>query len=304
MTSYGAVDPLIPEEDIETHPRYSIEEKNASENRGKVSSMGLGVMVVGALLLVVIAVSSSTTKTGKLFSFSFYTWYDDAGPLQNIAISTENAYGATNTGYGMFAYPFLDQALLFEPYRDTTVTILNEMKGCTYSWSLTSLSSSDYDVSGAFVASASQISFTLQPTKPGQYDFKIDETCHGGDTVTRSYYRPAWVKYIRRELTTLNDEDREEFLDAFHTLWTLNTVDGQQLYGDNYKSLFHLAVLHNDAGANSVCDEFHGGYGFINNHIMLSAYLEQSLQLVNPRVALHYMEYTKYFEGDAFQSRK
>ena len=32
-------------------------------------------------------------------------------------------------------------------------------------------------------------------------------------------------------------------------------------------------------------------------------YLEQSLRLVNPRVSLHYMDYSKYFESDAFKSR-
>jgi hypothetical protein len=66
----------------------------------------------------------------------------------------------------------------------------------------------------------------------------------------------------------------------------------------------YFATLHNDGGANAVCDEFHGGLGFLNNHMFLSAYLEQSLQLVNPRVALHYMEYTKYFETGAFKYRK
>jgi hypothetical protein len=112
------------------------------------------------------------------------------------------------------------------------------------------------------------------------------------------------VKYIRRELSSLNDDDREEFLDAFHTLWTTSTTDGKMKYGDAYKSLFYFASLHNDAGANAQCDEFHGGNGFVNNHLLLSAYLEQSLQLVNPRVALHYMEYTKYFEMSEFKTRK
>jgi hypothetical protein len=37
--------------------------------------------------------------------------------------------------------------------------------------------------------------------------------------------------------------------------------------------------------------------------MMLSAYLEQSLQLVDPSTALHYMEYTKYF-SESFDSRK
>jgi hypothetical protein len=59
-------------------------------------------------------------------------------------------------------------------------------------------------------------------------------------------------------------------------------------------------LVHNDAGGNPICDEYHGNAGFINNHIFLGAYLEQSLHLVNPRVALHYMEYPKYFSSDAF----
>ena len=60
-------------------------------------------------------------------------------------------------------------------------------------------------------------------------------------------------------------------------------------------------MIHNDAAGNGVCDEFHGGLGFVSNHVYLSSFLEQSLQLVNPRVALHYMDYSKYFESDAFQ---
>lgn len=31
-------------------------------------------------------------------------------------------------------------------------------------------------------------------------------------------------------------------------------------------------------------------------------YLEQSLRLVNPRVSLHYMDYSKYFDSSAFTS--
>ena len=44
--------------------------------------------------------------------------------------------------------------------------------------------------------------------------------------------------------------------------------------------------------------------GFVNNHMMLGAFLEQSMQLVDPSTCLHYMEYTKYFSMDAFIGRK
>jgi hypothetical protein len=111
----------------------------------------------------------------------------------------------------------------------------------------------------------------------------------------------VWVKYVRRELMTLTDEDREEFLDAFRTLWDVTTKDGMTKFGKLYKSVAYLSTVHNDAGANSVCDEFHAGTGFLNNHMYLSAYLEQSMQMINPKVALHYIEYTQYFESDGFQ---
>eukprot|EP01034_Spumella_vulgaris_P023523 gene23523-29747_t len=108
------------------------------------------------------------------------------------------------------------------------------------------------------------------------------------------------VKYVRRDITTLTDADREEFLDALRTLWDVDTLTGQKLYGEKYKSLYHFATIHSDGEANTVCDEFGGDAGYLNNHQLLAAYLEQSLQLVNPRVALHYWEYSRDFSSSAF----
>jgi hypothetical protein len=74
------------------------------------------------------------------------------------------------------------------------------------------------------------------------------------------------VKYIRRELSTLTEEDRDIFLKAYYKLWTVNTVDGQHKYGAAYKSLYYFASLHNDGGGNFLCDEFHGGIGTMTCH--------------------------------------
>lgn len=138
----------------------------------------------------------------------------------------------------------------------------------------------------------------------GEYSLSVSESGCDDSSYARTYSTSVWVKYVRRELMTLTDADRETFLNAFSTLWKVNTVDGKALYGENYKSLYFFASIHNDAGANSACDEFHGDQGFVNNHMMLGAYLEQSLQLVDPTTCLHYLEYGQYFESDAFDSRK
>ena len=71
-------------------------------------------------------------------------------------------------------------------------------------------------------------------------------------------------------------------------------------YGDEFKSVFYFAMIHNDAGANHICDEYHEGTGFLNNHLQLGNYFEQSMRMINPRVSLHYLEYSKYFSDAAY----
>ena len=229
--------------------------------------------------------------------------------------------------------------------------------------------------------------FTVTPTKPGKYHLVVVEKCEmvvantatmdaneifvpmtgkpnavtslatttssSSSTTTdttstsRVLEQNVWVKYVRRELQSLTEGDRNEFLDAFHTLWSVNTRDGVEKYGDRYRSIgeiyqhhfqypfylpshthtllnilsshtfssppfslpyhlstAHFSMVHNDGGGNGICDEFHAGIGFINNHLYLGMYLEQSLRLVNPRVSLHYMEYSKYFESSDFEKHK
>ena len=54
---------------------------------------------------------------------------------------------------------------------------------------------------------------------------------------TRVLEQNVWVKYVRRELQSLTENDRTEFLDAFHTLWSVNTRNGVERYGDRYRSI-------------------------------------------------------------------
>ena len=203
-----------------------------------------------------------------------------------------NEYGLYDRS--KYKYPFLENSFLIEPYKETTITVQGTIQSCTYDYTITNVKKSTSNVrhSGTVEAIGS---FTISLTDVGQYKMTITEHC--GSNTFGSSSNLFWVKYVRRELSTLTVEDREDFLDAFHTLWKVSTLEGQKLYGEKYKSIYWLATLHNDGGGNAACDEFHGDVGFLSNHVYLSAYLEQSLQLVNPRVALHYMEYSKYFES-------
>jgi len=223
-----------------------------------------------------------------------------AGEDGGLTAVVTNEY--SNKGHVMFDYPFLKDALLFEPYRESTVTIGGATKGCVLSWSMTpvvegtsakELSGVDDDADGVLQVTAS--------VPPGQYTFDVTEKCwSGGMATTKTMTQTAWVKYVRRELMSLTDADREEFLDTFRKMWDTTTTEGIEKYGAAFKSVYYFAMVHNDGGANSICDEFHAGSGFLANHIFLGIYLERAMRMINPRVSLHYMEYTRYFSSEEF----
>lgn len=256
-----------------------------------IATIFLLIVASGLVVMAVVWKSpiSSVQPTG---SFETLT--------ENLVVSTvTNEYGIRDSSI-MLPYAFLEGSFLIEPYKETTIAIEDPTVGCAYKWYFSSKILGSESASGT--STDGKIIVTLSTV--GEYNFIVSEVCSSQSTTHRELGMNVWVKYVRRELSTLTDLDREEFLDAFNTLWTVSTLKGQIIYGDRYKSVNYFATLHNDGGGNPFCDEFHGGLGFLNNHMYLSAYLEQSLQLVNPRVALHYLEYTKYFESASFSKRK
>jgi hypothetical protein len=287
MSSYGAVLSNDCEDGYQVGEEPILKYNSDSQDvRGKYFFTTRNVAVVASLVTVAALVASTNPKS-YLPKFSLES-------SSELSVSVSNEYGDYMSN--MFDYPFLDDALLVEPYRETTFTVANADSSCSYSWAIKSKGSTDDS------GTSDDGVFTSTLEDVGTYTLKITEDCDSGSS--SSLEKTIYVKYVRRELSSLTDTDREDFLDAFHTLWEVNTVDGQSTYGDDYKGLYYFAQVHNDGGGNPICDEFHGGAGFVNNHIYLGNYLEQSLQMVNPKVALHYLDYTMYFESDDFQKRK
>ena len=302
-SSYGAVDfPLChaPGDDEETRLPNDFNDSplNSSAKRwGAVFPRAVGVitMIIALSSLAVMAdvwrdLKNTALNTGYLAT-------TDSSKLYVTSVSNE--YGIWDSS-SMLPYPFFFGSLFVEPYKETTIVLTDPTVGCAYDWSMTKTKTGLVDSSGVSTDGA----IVMMLSTVGEYVIAVSESCGDMSTSARQLSQTVWVKYVRRELSTLTDNDRTAFLDAFHTLWTVNTTEGQAQYGDRYKSVNYFATLHNDGGGNNACDEFHGGLGFLNNHMYLSAYLEQSLQLVNPTVALHYMEYAKYFESDGYAKRK
>lgn len=224
-------------------------------------------------------------------------------------IIIRNEYNDISKDKEKLAYPFItNETYLMEPLRSHEIDVTDAIDAQGRSLDLTCSVKYNFilnmtgktetkDESEKIKGSDGLFSskFNLTPGTTGFFLLEIQQACSNF-----SFVAPVYVKYVRRELSTLTETDREEFLDALYELWATNTVDGQKKYGEQYRSLYYFATIHNDGSDNGVCDEFKGGPGFLSNYVMLGAYLEQTMRLVNPRVSLHYMEYSKYFSSDDF----
>lgn len=252
------------------------------------------VLYVGAQKVITYSAPNELFTQDDFRNASFEVSHNDV-----VAVVT-NEYTFLNLK--TFDYPFLDDTLFMEPHRENTVTMRglgNERTGkdsdFVHTWTLTGIKANK---GLSYSGELTRDWCIIVPKSVGSYELLVTNDL---DWKSVSYPIFNWtcpvvVKYVRRNIQSLNDFDREEFLDAFRTLWDVNTKDGMELYGNKrYKSLYYFAQIHNDAGGNPACDEFHRNAGFIHNHIYLGLFFEQSLQMVNPRTCLHYWEYTSTF---------
>jgi hypothetical protein len=161
-----------------------------------------------------------------------------------------NLFTISNDDYGEFdrdenKYPFLANAQLIEPYRRSTLSLVNasDDDDCTYSLTVRSSSyseSADGSTANKQTLNADSVTVESSTDSPrtwyltangaGYFTVSISSTCGDAQTVTN---RSAgiWSKYVRRELSTLTESDRKDFLSALYTLYTVNTVDGRKQFG-------------------------------------------------------------------------
>lgn len=100
------------------------------------------------------------------------------------------------------------------------------------------------------------------------------------------------VKYVRRELRSLSEDDRNDFFDTTQVLYQVSQNEGESLYGKAYKDKDFFARLHLKYAGALDCDHWHDGLGFMISHTALTMQFEQSLQAVAPHVTVPYWDFT------------
>ena len=155
----------------------------------------------------------------------------------------------------------------------STYNVIWNINNDIYSGSEINIMMNDTGVFDCNVAIVSLNTFNRKLTNVYTYDFKLA------------------VKYIRREIRSLTDEDREDYFNALDLIYQLDETTGQSIYGSKYHSAEYFSYKHLTGAGTTDCDHWHDGAGIITHHMAFSLEFEQTLQSINPSLASHYWEY-------------
>jgi len=190
-------------------------------------------------------------------------------------------------------YPWLKAVLFAEPHRSSQLVFRKPAEGHVYEWKiLTGEGELEAILEGA------QAEYIFKSTEDRSVVFTdYLASMDGSRNVYDRLLLPIKVRYVRRELRSLTATDRAALLDAMKVHWEVDQARGQELYGAAYRSAAELLKFHLRYAGAADCDHIHDGYGFLPQHAAMTLAFEQSLQAVNPRVALHYWDYVRDVEA-------
>ncbi|CAN0021262.1 unnamed protein product [Pylaiella littoralis] len=192
--------------------------------------------------------------------------------LAPLSFEATNFYHVRD-GKPALDYPWLRDVKLIEPHRETTLSVSSPRDGYEYIWEVRGGDADTSDIR----ATASGAEAVVILSVLDDNIVTVKEVTPEGDVV-RQLHEMVMVKYVRREIRTLTDEEREELLDAMYQLWAVRVDggNGEELYGEDYADIYAISRLHFLAAMNKSCDHFHDGVGFVTNHSLISKTLSST----------------------------
>ena len=199
--------------------------------------------------------------------------------------SYETQVAVESPDYGIFDTTNLPWTLVVEPYRTQNIYISSLVEDDRTMELTASSYSAIWVIAGENYAGLTP---TIMLNTTGAYDGSV---VIQHKTKTYEYNFTVAVKYIRREIRTLTDADREAFFDALEIMYNTDDHAGKTLYGDKYVSAEYFSYKHLTGAGKTDCDHWHDGAGIVTHHMAFSLEMEQSLQSIDPRIAMPYWEY-------------
>lgn len=137
---------------------------------------------------------------------------EDAAHPTMLSFTAANFYHLRD-GKPARDYPWLEDVKLIEPHRETTLTVADAREGFDYQWAFRGGTGGGQATEEEAYATAVGAECTVVLTRLDENVVSLEEVNEDGE-VTRRLEERVMVKYVRREIRTLTDEEREELLDA------------------------------------------------------------------------------------------
>lgn len=223
--------------------------------------------------------TSSSSSTAQDGSPSIYDQVRSIYTYEQPMISMYNEYTIDRPLSG--DYPWDNIA---EPYRVTTFTVTNALTDSAYRY--------EWYIDGWHKEDGSTMDMVFGSPTGTEQTLTVNLVRVSDSSVLATSSLAIMVKYVRREIRTLLDQDREAFFQGVAIMQRVPTQVGKKIYGKNYRSRDFFNRIHLYFGGSKSCDHWHQGPGFVTSHVTFSLMFEQSLQQINPSVTLPYWDFT------------
>jgi len=206
----------------------------------------------------------------------------------------------------IFKYKFLDSYLsIIEPSADMEFKLYDAYRSSKNSYDFEICPATESGMKGTSTsckygsrsynattgkASSSSINFKCSPYD--EFDVSITETSFDTGDVVSTFTGKALCLYIRRELRSLPEDDITALTNHMFKLWSTTDTEGVAKYGENFHNITYLLRFHHFNAADRKTDHIHNGNGIILQHIKFTNIFEESLQAIDPSVALPYWDFT------------
>lgn len=137
---------------------------------------------------------------------------EDTEVASTLSFSAANFYHLRD-GKPAQDYPWLEDVKLIEPHRETTLSVTDPREGFEYRWEFRLGGGRVGQATGEAYATAVGAECTVILTQLDENVVSLEEVDGDGE-VGRRLEERVMVKYVRREIRTLTDQEREELLDA------------------------------------------------------------------------------------------
>lgn len=136
----------------------------------------------------------------------------------DLAFIATNAYNRQGDHIGM-GYPWLEGKILVEPHRDTTLEVISPKENMAYSWTILENNGNEGRTTiGEYAGPEVVVTFSQKPV----YTIILHEYMVSSDSdelvLSRQVESEVICKYVRREIRSLLDDERQEMFDTMKVI--------------------------------------------------------------------------------------